>query len=69
MRLGVGVLLLGSAGMTFGQQPPSWQPEVRRAIPAEESASTPAPPRAIPVARARGHAAFAAAAGGTIPES
>ena len=47
----MGVLLLGSAGIIFGQQPSTWQPEVRRALPAEEQAPTPAPPRAIPVAR------------------
>ena len=51
MRLGVGVFLLGSAGIIFGQQQQFWQPEVRRALPVEEAAPTPAPPRAIPVAR------------------
>ena len=50
MRVKIGVCLLGSAGMIFGQQQPFWQPEVRRAIPIEKP--TPAPehvPKAIPV--------------------
>ncbi len=41
MRVRVGVLLLGSAGMIFGQQQQFWQPEVRRAIPVEKPTPTP----------------------------
>ena len=52
MRLGVGVFLLGSAGIIFGQQQQFWQPEVRRALPVEKPSPTPMQaPRAIPVAR------------------
>ncbi len=52
MRLGVGVFLLGSAGIIFGQQQPFWEPEVRRALPVEKPSPTPIQaPRAIPVAR------------------
>ena len=49
MRLGVGVILLGSAGVIFGQQQ-LWQPEIRRALPVEKPSPTPVQaPRAIPV--------------------
>ena len=41
MRVGIGVLLLGSAGIIFGQQQQFWQPEVRRAIPVEKPTPTP----------------------------
>ena len=52
MRVGVGVILLGSAGIIFGQQPQFWQPEVRRALPVEKPSPSPVPaPRAIPVAK------------------
>jgi TolA-binding protein len=50
MRIGIGVLLLGSAGMMFGQQQQFWQPEVRRAVPVEKPTPTPERvPKAIPV--------------------
>ena len=54
MRIGIGVLLLGSAGMMFGQQQQFWQPEVRRAVPVEKPTPTPGQaPKALPVERAR----------------
>jgi TolA-binding protein len=51
MRVRIGVFLLGSAGMMFGQQQPFWQPEVRRAIPVEKPTPTPEKdvPKALPV--------------------
>jgi TolA-binding protein len=53
MRVGIGVLLLGSAGMMFGQQQQFWQPEVRRAVPVEKPTPTPERvPKAIPVEKA-----------------
>jgi TolA-binding protein len=52
MRVGIGVLILGSAGMMFGQQQ-FWQPEVRRAVPVEKPTPTPGKvPKALPVERA-----------------
>lgn len=52
MRVRIGVFLLGSAGMIFGQQQQFWQPEVRRAIPIEKPTPTPEQvPKAIPVER------------------
>ncbi len=52
MRVRIGVFLLGSAGMIFGQQQQFWQPEVRRAIPVEKSTPTPEEvPKAIPVGK------------------
>jgi len=52
MRVRIGVFLLGSVGIIFGQQQPFWQPEVRRALPVEKPAPTPVQARkAIPVAR------------------
>ena len=50
MRFGVGVFLLGSAGIVLAQQQPFWEPEVRRALPVEKPSPTPIQaPRAIPV--------------------
>ena len=52
MRVKIGVFLLGSAGMIFGQQQQFWQPEVRRAIPVEKPTPTPGQvPKAIPVTK------------------
>src|SRR5882724_10298081 len=50
MRVRIGVFLLGSAGIIFGQQQQFWQPEVRKAIPVEKPTPTPGQvPKAIPV--------------------
>ena len=50
MRVRIGVFLLGSAGMIFGQQQQFWLPEVRKAIPVEKPTPTPGQiPKAIPV--------------------
>ena len=50
MRVRIGVFLLGSAGMIFGQQQQFWLPEVRKAIPVEKPTPTPEQiPKAIPV--------------------
>ena len=64
MRVRIGVILLGSAGMIFGQQQQFWQPEVRRAIPVEKPTPTPGQvPRAIPVEKARANPAVRATEG------
>ena len=64
MRVGVGVFLLGSAGIIFGQQPQFWQPEVRRALPVEKPSPTPgAGPQGHPCRETCSHPAFLTPAG------
>ena len=59
MRVGVGVFLLGSAGIIFGQQQQFWQPEVRRALPVEKPSPTPgAGPQGHPCRETCSHPAF-----------
>ena len=64
MRVRVGVCLLGSAGMIFGQQQQFWQPEVRRAIPVEKPTPTPEQvPRGYSCGKARANPAVRATEG------